>query len=186
MSRVRLFVALELPDEVVDALVAWRAPLVREHVALRPLAAEALHATLCFLGWQEEEAIAPVTAQVEAAAGEACSVPGLTLGEALWLPPRGPRVLAVRLADGTEALCALQRSLAERLAAGGWYEPEVRPYLPHVTVARVRGDGTAGLRRAALPAIPRLRFGGTAVTLYRSRLHPSGARYSPLSRNGLA
>lgn len=186
MSRVRLFVALELPDEVVDALVAWRAPLVREHEALRPLAAEALHLTLCFLGWQEEATIAPVTAQLEAVVREPQPALELALDEGLWLPPRRPRVLAVRLADATEALAVLQRSLAERLAAGGWYEPEARPYLPHVTVARVRGDGTAGLRRAALPAVPRLRFGGAAVTLYRSRLHPSGSRYEPLSRNRLA
>jgi hypothetical protein len=38
----------------------------------------------------------------------------------------------------------------------------------------------------ALPLVPELSFAGAAVTLYRSLLHPSGARYEPLSRNALA
>jgi RNA 2',3'-cyclic 3'-phosphodiesterase len=141
--------------------------------------------TLCFLGWLEEAAIGSLSQRVESIAREAGAVPGLTLDEGLWLPRRRPRVLAIGLSDGDGALVRLRRSAAQALAAGGWYEPDARPYLPHVTVARVRGT-VQPPRRATLPPPPEVAFAGAAVTLYRSRLHPSGARYEPLSRNELA
>ena len=95
----------------------------------------------------------------------------------------GPRVLAVALEDRHGALGALQERVVERLAAAGRHDPEARPYLPHVTVARVRSGTRPG---DALAAPPPLAFDGAAVTLYRSRLQPSGARYEPLSVSRLA
>ncbi len=185
MASARLFVALDLPREAVAALIAWRDPVLCEHVALRAVRRDSLHVTLCFLGWLAETAIAPLSTLVAATASGA-AVPGLALAEPLWLPRRRPRALAIGLADREGALARLQRSLAERLAEDGWHEPEGRPYLPHVTVARVRGDGPA-LRRVALPAVPELSFAGAAVTLYRSLLHPTRppARYEPLFRHAL-
>lgn len=185
MSAVRLFAALELPADVVEALVAWRAPLLRAHGALRPLAPADLHVTLCFLGWQEAGMVAAIAAQTREATQEVGPVRRLALAEGLWLPSRRPRVLAVRLADPTGALAGLQRSLAGRLAAGGWYQPSARPYLPHVTLARL-GRGAPELGRATLPAAPDRAFDARAVTLQRSHLRPAGARYEVLARTGLA
>lgn len=187
----RLFVALDLPDAVVEALVAWRAPLLRERKDLRAVAPEALHVTLCFLGAKPEEAIAPLAALVEACATGA-SVSGLAFGEPLWLPLRRRRVLAVALDDRHGQLAALQGQLVERLAADGWHDPEAREYLPHVTVARVRGRDAAS-RSGNLPplasngsALSTVVFDGAALTLHRSHLHADGARYEPLSVNRLA
>lgn len=183
--KARLFVALELPQAVVAALVAWRAPLLRSLPALRALAPEALHVTLCFIGWRPPDAIAPIGAAVERCAPACGGVTALTLGEPLWLPRGRPRVLALGLEDGRGQLAALQAQVAAALAASGWYEPEARPYLPHVTVARVRRGETVS-RRPALPPLPAMAFGGAAVVLYRSHLQQSGARYERLSVSGLA
>ncbi|HEU4700934.1 MAG TPA: RNA 2',3'-cyclic phosphodiesterase [Conexibacter sp.] len=182
--NARLFVALDLPLPVVDALVAWRTPLLRELDALRPVPRESLHVTLAFLGWKDEATVAPLAALVEGCAAEAGGVAGLALGEPLWLPRRRPRVLAVALEDRHGQLAALQGSLVERLAGGGWYEPEARPYLPHVTTARVRRGATVSGGRLAAP--PALAFDGAAVVLYRSHLSSAGARYEPLSLSRLA
>jgi 2'-5' RNA ligase len=184
----RLFVALDLPDAVVEALVAWRTRLLREMPApptLRAVAPEALHVTLCFLGARPDDAIASLTTLVEACAAGTGGVAGLALGEPLWLPRRRPRVLAVAIDDRHGQLGALQERVVERLSAGGWHDPETRPYLPHVTVARVRGgEGTPS--GTPLPTPAPLVFDGAALTLYRSRLHPAGARYKPLSVSRLA
>jgi len=188
-AKARLFVALDLPAAVVDALVAWRTPLLRARDReLRPVAPEALHATLAFIGWKPEAAIAPLGELVsECAVGVGAAVGGLALGAPLWLPRRRPRVLAVALEDRHGALGALQGRLVERLAAGGWHEPDARPYLPHVTVARSRErEGARVPRDAVLPAPPPLAFDGAAVVLYRSRLAREGARYEPLSVSRLA
>jgi RNA 2',3'-cyclic 3'-phosphodiesterase len=181
--KVRLFIALDLPAPVVEALVAWRAPLLREVDALRPVAPVALHATLCFLGWRAAEAVAPLAALVqESVAG---GVAGLALGEPLWLPRARPRVLAVALEDRHGRLGALQSGLVQRLVAGGWHEPEARPYLPHVTVVRVRAKASVP-RGTELPPLPALAFEGAAVVLYRSLLGRDGARYEPLFVRRLA
>jgi RNA 2',3'-cyclic 3'-phosphodiesterase len=181
----RLFVALDLPDAVVEALATWRAPLLRGSDELRAVAPEALHVTLCFLGAKPEAAIAPLAELVqECAAGAAGGVAGLAFGEPLWLPRRRPRVLAVALEDRHGQLAALQARLVERLAEGGWHDPETRPFLPHVTVARVRDRAAPPVRALAAP--PALVFDGAAVVLYRSRLSPAGARHEPLSVRRLA
>jgi 2'-5' RNA ligase len=179
----RLFVALDLPEAIVERLVAWREPLLRGHAELRPVAPAALHVTLCFLGACPEDAIAPLTEIVEDCAAGIGGVAGLALGASLFLPRRRPRVLAVALEDRHGQLAALQAAVVGRLAAGGWHDPEARPYLPHVTVARVRSGEPGEL---VLPAPPPLVFDGAAIVLYRSQLHPAGARYEPLSVSRLA
>lgn len=172
-ERVRLFVALELPDDVRGALARWRpsAP------GLRLIDRADLHVTLCFLGWRFEPEIQPIL--------EACATVGgfapapLTVADAVWLPRRRPRVLAVRLSDAGERLAEVQSELSRALAEGGWYTPETRPFLAHVTVARMGPD----VRRAPgldLAPTPSLSFDGTRVTLYRSRLSARGARYEAL------
>jgi ketosteroid isomerase-like protein len=87
-------------------------------------------------------------------------------------------VLAVRLADADLNLSRVQSALSRTLHAGGWYTPEARPFLAHVTVARVSRGARAPSVELTPP--PELSFEGAQVTLYRSRLSSAGARYEPL------
>jgi 2'-5' RNA ligase len=176
-DRARLFVALELPDGVRGALGVWRDGVVGGRDELRLTPAEYLHVTLCFLGWQaagEVEAIGEACRRASAAA----RAPELALGAAAWLPARRPRVLAARLDDAGGLAAQLQASLAEALVVSGWYVAEKRPFLAHVTVARVRGG--ARVRPESLPAPPPISFIAHQLTLYRSHLGRGGARYEPL------
>ncbi len=176
-ERVRLFVALRLPQEVRDLLISWRGGVDVAASDLRPVPPQALHVTLCFLGSRAADEVESIARACGLLSGSA-PVP-LAVDEPVWLPPRRPRVLAVRLADGTGALSQAQARLERSLVAGGWYEPEPRPFLAHVTVARaVRG---ARLRNVDLPAVPELTFVGRRITLFRSRMSRSGARYEALS-----
>jgi len=177
-ERARLFVALELPAEARSALIDWRATVLREHGGLRPVAAEALHVTLCFLGWRAVEE----TDRIAADCAPVTTEPpvGLALGGPVWLPPRRPGVLAVELDDPDRALAAVQSRLSDSLQGGGWYVPESRPFLAHVTVARV-GKGVRAPREP-LGAPDPVRFGASTLTLYRSHLGAGGARYEPLHR----
>jgi RNA 2',3'-cyclic 3'-phosphodiesterase len=176
-ERARLFVALELPGEVREALVSWRADALRGIDGLRQVTADGLHVTLCFLGGRAVSDIAPAASACRIAACEPAA--RLGVGEAIWLPARRPRVLAVELSDADGALGRVQSVLGDELAAGGWYTPESRQFLAHVTVARVAKG--ARLSSRELPAPPPIGFEGRRVTLYRSRLSPGGARYEPLA-----
>src|SRR5437588_785206 len=80
----------------------------------------------------------------------------LTVGEAVWLPARRPRVLGVSLIDEGGELARVQQELSRKLSAGGWYAPETRPFFAHVTVARVRKGGRVRPVDVAPP--PPLRF----------------------------
>jgi RNA 2',3'-cyclic 3'-phosphodiesterase len=181
-ERVRLFVALELPGAAREALSRWEARALHGVDRARAITPTDLHATLCFLGWRasgEIEAIRDACAVLRA-----YPAPELGLGEARSLPPRRPRVLAVELEDASGALARAQGALSEVLEAGGWYKPEKRAFLAHVTVARL-GRG-AQVHRRTLPDPPELTFRASRVSLYRSRLLRSGARYEPLASVELA
>ena len=181
-ERARLFVALDLPAKVREELVSWRATLgdARE---LRLIATEYLHATLCFLGWQAAEEIEPIAQVCREIAADSAAI-RLGLSDAVWLPSRRPRVLAVILADPDGGLAGLQASLSERLQAGGWYVPEKRSFLAHVTLARVPTGARA--RSRPVSSRPELDFVGGELTLYRSHLDRAGARYEPQARISLA
>ncbi len=178
-ERVRLFLALELPERARRALVTWRSRAVGELLGLRAVAPERLHVTLCFLGWRaagEVEAIGAACRALDAqAVPHTCS-----LADAIWLPTRRPRVLAVGLNDPDGLLAGVQSALFAALQTGGWYTPEERPFRAHVTVARVMRGARAP--RMALVPVPALAFDWSVLTLYRSRLGPGGVTYEALVR----
>ena len=95
---------------------------MREVDGLRLVSPEALHATLCFLGWRSVDEIDQIDAACGQAVGERVA-PLLKVAEQLWLPRRRPRVLALRLEDPSGALEEIQAGLSAALSAGGWYEP---------------------------------------------------------------
>jgi 2'-5' RNA ligase len=102
------------------------------------------------------------------------------VGAPVWLPDGRPSVLAVVLEDLEGAFARLQGAVADALVVGGWYERERRPYMPHVTVARVR-RGERVSRRAAVDPPPAVEFEAATVALYRSRPGQGGARYEVLA-----
>jgi 2'-5' RNA ligase len=181
-ERARLFVALELPEEVRQALIRWRAPVLAQGGGARAVPPDDLHVTLAFLGWRARAEIDGIVAACAVVRGRGAAE--LSLGEAVVLPRRRPRVLAVALEDGTGALAATQSAVSGALAAGRFYESEERPFFGHVTVARA-GRGARIPRSALLSEPPRLPFRGTEVVLYRSHLRRSGVRYETLARIGL-
>ena len=187
-ARARLFVALDLPEDAREALAAWGREVAAPDGAerrLRLVATDALHVTMCFLGWRDEGQAEEIAALALGALPEGAPAPPLALGAGVWLPPRRPRVLAVDLADEDGALAELQSRVSDALVAGCAFEPEKRPFRPHVTVARVpRGARAGGREELASPAP--LRFPGAAVTLYRSRLSGAGAHYESLARAELS
>ena len=148
--RARLFVALDLPDAVRAGIVAWGEEALADP-ALRPVAAESLHITLAFLGYLPEKEIARLAAIVEASSGPA---PPIELRRSGAAAASGAGRGSSRCRPSRAGAVALQAELQERLVAARLYEPEKRPFWPHVTVARVRarsgveaaGAASRGLR----------------------------------------
>jgi 2'-5' RNA ligase len=182
--RARLFVALDLPDELREGVAAWGKEALVDP-ALKPVASESLHVTLAFLGYRPEKEIEAIAAAVRESVGPA---PWVELLDPEQRPPRGrARLYALpALSPGTEAL---QAGVEQGLAEAGFYEPEKRPFWPHVTIARVRPEGRGSRRPAVVSEPPKKLPAGLSearicrrMTLYRSELQPTGARYVPLAQ----
>jgi RNA 2',3'-cyclic 3'-phosphodiesterase len=202
-SSARLFVAVDPPAEVCRELGGWARAVAAEgfagaagrprahqrgpaHPELRVLDAEGLHITLCFLGSRPVEEIEELSFAVTSCSGE---VDELSVGAPLWLPPRHPRALAVEVHDASGELERLQRELTAALRDAVDWQPGHRRFRAHLTVARVRGrDVPAAVLAGALggAVTPPLRFAPRSLTLYRSRLDPSGATYEALASRPLA
>jgi 2'-5' RNA ligase len=183
-KRQRLFVALDLPDPVRDGLAAWgESELVDP--ALRRVPPASLHVTLVFLGHREAAEVEAIAAVVRGSVAPAAL---LKLEDPIALPRQG-RAALFALPAPSPATTDLQHRLVERLAEGGLHEAEKRDFWPHVTVARVRPEGRGSRRPATVARRPgelpkRLKepFYGVRLTLYRSELQPTGARYAPLAQ----
>jgi len=178
----RLFAALELPAGVRADLAAFGRAAASHDDALRAVREDALHLTLAFLGHRALDDIDPAR---EAIRGVDSPAPELTLSEPLWLAPKRPHVLTLALQDAGGVLPALQKQVVARLSAALSWEPETRPFRPHVTVARVRRGWRPRLRD--LPDAPHATFAAEAVVLFRSHLGGRGpARYEALERAELS
>jgi 2'-5' RNA ligase len=189
--RARLFVALDLPERVREGLVAWQRQALTDP-ALRAVAAEALHVTLCFLAYQPEREIDRIAEVIQGVESRPIEI--RFDAEPAPVPPNRPRLFA---ADAeSKAAIELQAELSDALVAERFYKPEKRAFWPHVTVARIKpsrrsASDRRGRRRGRpmrveappgpLPAELLEPFGAVRVTLYRSRLRPSGAEYASLA-----
>lgn len=180
--RVRAFVALPCPPGLRQAisgqLAEWRA--IDAPIAwVDPAGA---HLTLRFLGSADEERLAALgdrlgelaasAEPIHARAGATGAFPGWDRPRVLWL--------------GVESGGAIERlaGAVEAAAREVGFDPEERAFTAHLTLGRVRGQG--GARRAAramrgwTTAGPPERI--PELVLFRSELHPGGARHIPLAR----
>jgi len=182
--RARLFVALDLPDRVRAGVVEWGRGALADP-ALRPVKPESLHITLAFLGYLPEKEIPGLAKIVEAIEARA---PTIELGDPAPRPERGrPRLFA--LPAESPGTIALQGVLEEKLVAARLFEPEKRPFWPHVTVARAYREERGSKRPARVTRLPDelpksllQPFDGVRLTLYRSQIQPQGAHYTPLAQ----
>jgi RNA 2',3'-cyclic 3'-phosphodiesterase len=179
--RARLFVALDLPVEVVEGIASWQRSF--EDPGLRAVKASNLHFTLVFLGYRPEREIERIAnaALVEARAPEA-----RLQAEPVAVPRKRPRLFA--LDADSERTVALQSEVEKRLVEARYYKPEKRPYWPHLTVARVKPERRGAKRTARVlnPPMPlpdelTKPFRLARLRLYRSHLRPTGAEYEPLA-----
>jgi 2'-5' RNA ligase len=164
-ERLRLFLALELPDDVESKLRAWGADNLE-----RGRRVETFHATLAFLGSRPRSELDGIVAALWESAAETAP---FTLEPARYRETRSVGMLVLDDPSGEARRLAVR--LHERLERLGVYRREARPWLPHVTVLRFRE------RPRLAPPVPEIgTFAPSAAAAFLSRLHPTGARYEVL------
>jgi len=182
--RARLFVALDLPQDVRAGLVSWQQTSLADP-ALRVLRPEALHITLVFLGYQAEKeakAIAKAAFDVDAVA------PAVELAPEPVGVPGGKRPRLIALAAHSDETVALQAQVEGKLVEAGFYEPEKRAFWPHLTVARVKPEAPRSRKPALIRNQPHPLpehmfrfFRPTRLVLFKSHLRRTGAEYEAMA-----
>jgi len=168
----RLFVACDLPREVVRALSSWQLQELEGRDDLRVTGS--LHLTLAFLGDVRKDRVPRVA---EALATVSFAPFALKLDEVLFLPRSGAKkVVALSVSDPGGGLLKLQEDVSRVLAEAGLFKPGKRPWTPHVTVARYRRGGQPfSLQNVNIP-----QFGVVRMVLYSSLLERAGAVHTPV------
>jgi len=182
-ERLRLFVAIDLPEDVRESLGRLQTDLRRHDLSgLRWTRPEGIHLTLKFLGETPATSLDAIEgALARAVRGVlpfrlALGAPGTFGGR------RGPRVLWVDVEGELPPLQRLQAAAERELVAVG-FAPDAREFSPHLTLARVQQPPRPGLaerisRALETVAAARGEFEATELLLMRSSLQPGGAVYS--------
>ncbi len=177
-DRVRLFCALQLPEETVETIAAWQ---VEQLHGVRIVPPENLHVTLVFIGSRPVAEVQAIAAELRAAAAAAAPASFELHGYR-----ETPRVGMLVLEEvGVSTASALVADLEHRLTMLGIELTARSPWRPHITVTRFRAR--AGLE----PALPNIRsIHVVRSALYRSSLGrgsaaSSGARYDALETAAL-
>jgi 2'-5' RNA ligase len=166
-ERLRLFLGFPLPAGAVRAVARWQGQDLGAPPGTRVVPESNLHVTIAFLGSRPKEELESIAAVLRESAARVAS-PVLTAVR--YRETRSVGMLVLADEDGRAARIAQAAHAGlERL---GVYEPERRPWLPHLTVIRFRE------RPRLQPPIPEL--GALTVSdaaVYISRLRPTGAQY---------
>lgn len=183
----RLFLAIDLDDATRAALIElqnrWRTAGA-DVGWVRP---EGLHLTLVFLGETPADRVPEVATRLDTCVAGRSSFEFEVVGWDVFGRPERPRVLWAGVRAPPD-LADLQRTLADSLRGAG-FPIESRPFIPHVTLGRVRSSrGLAALTSVLHSTMNDTVWGHTTacqVALIRSRLEACGPVYTVVHESTL-
>ena len=168
MSK-RLFVAIDLPESL-QKLLGDLNPHIR---GVRWTEPEQMHLTICFFASVPEDVDLKFREKLSAIEFGAFFLPVISVGA---FPPKGlPKIIWIGVGRGHPHLFQVHKRVQEAALAAG-LEPELRPWHPHITLARCR-EVNAGVVRKFLKSNVDLEAGTIRVNefhLYSSNLTPAG------------
>ena len=184
---MRLFVAVNLPPALRQAIYAAAAPLRQTGLPVKWVAPDGIHVTLKFFGEVAPERLPEMTAALDRACAGARTFPVEIGGFGAFPDPDRARVIWIGC-EAAPPLELLQHAIEREYATLG-FPVEGRPFRPHLTLGRARQQSRSGVRGVTEHLEPLL-FQDTctveAVDLMESTLSPAGARYTVAHRVPLA
>ena len=185
-DHVRLFVACEMPDDAKEAIGEVIQTLKgKSGTDVRWIKAEGVHVTLKFLGEVPVKKLPAIKLAIqEAVVGHSpFELEFSNIGT--FGGREGLRIMWVGIAGDVLRLEALVRAANAALAVVG-FEPERRPFRPHLTLGRVKDEISTRRRAEIEVAVGKMAVPGTGwrtnqVSLMRSRFTPKGVQYDVLA-----
>ena len=165
----RLFVAIDLPESTRQ-LLAGLDPRVR---GVRWTEPAQMHLTLSFFGEVPDETDLALREKLSAIEFGAFFLP--IAGVGAFSAKGAPKIIWIGVGKAHPHLFQIHKRVQEAALASG-LEPELRPWHPHITLARCRGVSTQSLRKF-LQSNAEFDAGMIRVEafhLYSSKLTPAG------------
>ena len=186
-QQIRSFIAIELPEEARKGLAKLRKGLERDdHRFVKWVDPGGIHLTLKFLGNIPSSQVTKVAETMGKAVQGISSFHLEISGLGAFPNLKQARVLWVGVGGELDQLSSLQGKIDTALAALG-FPKEERPFVPHLTLARIREGASAPERKGFGELVGSSSFEDKypveveAIRLMRSQLTPSGALYTCLS-----
>lgn len=177
---LRAFIAVEISDEVRAGLAALQDDLKTCGARVGWVAPQNIHLTLVFLGDIFRAQIEPLEASLGEVSAAAAPFVFNVVGTGFFGPPRSPRVLWVGIDDSSLALSRFQADIAASVRGLGLHV-EDRPFVPHLTLGRVRARVAVDELTSTLALARNTAYGLVNVRrllLMQSHLEHCGVRYS--------
>jgi 2'-5' RNA ligase len=188
---MRLFVAIDITEEIRQYIAAYISGLQREFpsLAAKWVRPGSLHVTLKFIGENSQpEQIKKVLSDIHTEPFE------ISVRSVGFFTPRSPRVFWAGV-EAPESLRVLANTIDSALAIIG-IPREQHEFTPHLTLARIGSGKPQGDRRdhnkgnmitlrARVESLPQPDFGTMIAKefyLYQSETLPSGPRYTKLAQ----
>lgn len=188
MTKVRAFIAIEIPVSIKKGLTEIQDKLKRTGADVAWTRPEGIHLTLKFLGDVEEKQLESVKWAVEEAAKGFSRFGTEISGIGTFPNPKYPRVIWIGVKDNNEGgLTALQNSIEKEIEKLG-FKAEKRGFTPHLTLGRVRSQKNRDSLIKALEEFDKIELGALnveGISLIKSDLSPKGAVYTELFKVSL-
>ena len=182
MHTARLFLAIDLNEQVIARLAGIQGVLEGLYRGARWVKPEGMHVTLKFFGKLPLREVYEISNGIKGVAGRheafRCDISGIG-----GFPSLGrPRVLWAGVGANIELVQQVAMEVLAEMEARG-YGAEERQFVPHITLARFkdRREYDEGNVETLLPRYDRYEFGSTDIerlVLYSSELTPAGPIYT--------
>lgn len=181
-DTVRAFIALELPQEIKQAIADYVAPLRALDRGISWTKAENVHLTLKFLGNVHKPQIEKVATALREVCASFAPIAAEIIGSGVFPNEHRARVLWIGMKESSGKLAELAQRIESECRRLG-FEKEERSFSPHLTIARVKegkaANAVKALRESPFPA-RQIVF--QECTLMQSVLHPAGSIYTALQK----
>ncbi|MCS7107335.1 MAG: RNA 2',3'-cyclic phosphodiesterase [Acidilobaceae archaeon] len=180
MSFLRTFVAVDVEDPLLlSALERTKSSLLSSGAPMKPVEQQNMHFTLRFIGEVPQSLVAEISRALATLEFKKFSIELRGLGA--FPSTLDPRVIWVGVGKGAEEMTAL-RERVERLLRSAGVPAEREKFVPHLTLARMKGRPSPALVKM-LQELSDLELGSMvvdSVRLKKSTLTRKGPIYETI------
>ncbi len=180
-EEVRTFIAVEIKNtDVLRKLIEIRDYLLTSNAELKPVENENIHLTLRFIGEIPVSLARAICTEISNLKVEKFQIHVKGIGA--FPSPLRPRVVWAGVEEGADKLRELHLLIEEKLKRLG-IPREREEFVPHITLARIKGTRNIEKLIKLLSEVVNVDFGYTVIDevfVKKSILTPSGPIYSNL------